>query len=196
MIKIIDNISNRLAHKFRFGYHEIDDMKQQIFLEVLKPDQAGKNILEKFDPARGSSLDSILWIHIRNRLHNFKRDNFIRPEKPCDNCPIKAYVNNECTAFSNLLECDPYFTWFTKNQSKKSLINDTFSQKDIHDHRASSIDDIFFSKEIYNIVNNNIPVSIREDWIRFTNKLKIPKNKREKLIQEILIILKENGIEP
>lgn len=171
-------------------------MKQQIFLEVLKPDQLGKNILEKFDSNRGSSLESILWVHIRNRLHNFKRDNFVRPEKPCDSCPINAYINNKCQAFSNLLECEPYSLWVNKNESKKSLVSDTVSQQDIHDHRANPVEDVIFTKQIYKIVNDNIPVSMREDWIRFSNKLKIQKNKREKLLEKIIIILKENGIEP
>ncbi len=55
---------------------------------------------------------------------------------------------------------------------------------------------ILAAKQIYKIVNDNIPVSMREDWIRFSNKLKIQKNKREKLLEKIIIILKENGIEP
>ena len=29
VLQIINNITNRLAGKFKFGYHEIEDMKQQ-----------------------------------------------------------------------------------------------------------------------------------------------------------------------
>ena len=46
---------------------------------------------------------------------------------------------------------------------------------------------IIFTKQIYKIVNDNIPVSMREDWIRFSNKLKIQKNKREKLLEKITL---------
>jgi len=79
-------------------------MKQQIFLEILKPDKNGVTILEKFDPDKGNSLDSFLWIHARNRLHNFKRDNYSRLDKPCFNCPLKAYKNKECTKYSKITE--------------------------------------------------------------------------------------------
>lgn len=194
VIEIIDRISTRLANKFRFGYHEIEDMKQQVFLEVLKPDRNGVTILEKFDESKGNSLDSFLWIHARNRLHNFKRDNFARPDLPCNQCPIKAYVDGKCTAFEKMMECEYYFKWYTRNETKKSLASNSASvEVDIEYNQ--DIDDKIFSKEIYKIVNKNIPISLREDWIRFSNRLKLSKQKREQLMELIIQILKENGIE-
>jgi len=198
VIAIIARISSRLAIKFRFGYHEIEDMKQQVFLEVLKPDKNGLTILEKFDPNKGNSLDSFLWIHARNRLHNFKRDNFARPDKPCDNCPFQAYINYECTKFSNMMDCSYYFKWFNRNEVKKSLASNQTSGKaqnpDVE--YETDINTAIFSKDIYNLINLNIPISMREDWIRFANRLKLSKQKREQMTEVILNILKENGIEP
>ena len=199
MIEIVSRISSRLASKFKFGYHEVDDMKQQVFLEILKPDRNGTTILEKFDPEKGNSLDSFLWIHARNRLHNFKRDNFARPDKPCDNCPFNAYINHECTKFSSMKDCNHYFKWFNRNEVKKSLAsNQTSSISSVNSEVQydAKVDDKIFSKEIYKLINSNIPVSMREDWIRFSNKLKISKQKREQMIEFIFQILKENGIEP
>ena len=197
MIEIIDRISTRLANKFRFGYHEVEDMKQQVFLEVLKPDKNGVTILEKFDTEKGNSLDSFLWIHARNRLHNFKRDNFARPDLPCTQCPLKAYVKGECTAYSQMMECEYYFKWHCRNETKKSLAsNQASAQAETEVHYTNDIDNKIFSKEIYGLVNKNIPISLREDWIRFTNRLKISKQKREQLMELVLQILKENGIEP
>ena len=69
LIAIVDKIANRFANTFKFGYHELEDMKQQawqVALEGLK-DYDGKRPLENF-----------LWTHVRNRLYNFKRDNLKR----------------------------------------------------------------------------------------------------------------------
>jgi len=195
VIEIIDRISTRLASKFKFGYHEVEDMKQQVFLEVLKPDKNGITILEKFDTEKGNSLDSFLWIHARNRLHNFKRDNFARPDLPCTQCPLKAYVKGECTAYSQMMDCEYYFKWHCRNETKKSLASNNQSTTQTIEP-AVEYDDRIFSKEIYGIVNKNMPVALREDWIRFTNKLKISKQKREALTEIIIEILKENGIQP
>lgn len=170
-------------------------MKQQVFLEVLKPDKNGITILEKFDTQKGNSLDSFLWIHARNRLHNFKRDNFARPDLPCTQCPLKAYIKGECTAYTQMMDCEYYFKWHCRNETKKSLASNNQAASQTIEP-AVEYDDRIFSKEIYGIVNKNIPVSLREDWIRFTNKLKISKQKREALTEIIIEILKENGIKP
>ena len=111
LIAIVDKIANRFASTFKFGYHELEDMKQQawqVALEGLK-DYDGKRPLENF-----------LWTHVRNRLYNFKRDNYFRPEKPCDRCPL--LVNDVCTKFKDRLECDLYSRWEKRTEKRKSLM--------------------------------------------------------------------------
>ena len=194
VIAIIQAIAARLAGKFKFGYHELEDMKQQVYIEILTPDRKGFNALEKFDPANGAPLDSFLWVHVRNHLHNFKRNNFARPDKPCDNCPLAAYVNFECTAFSNMNDCEIYDRWEARNQSKKSLMATKEESSGTIDE-ADGIDKLSHGKEIFSIINDNIHYSFREDWIRFTNRLKLSKKRREELMAEILSILQAKNIE-
>ena len=79
VIQIINNIANRLAGKFKFGYHDLEDMKQQARLFAWEG-------MENYDGIR--PLENFLWTHVRNRLYNFKRNNFGRPDKPCDSCPF------------------------------------------------------------------------------------------------------------
>jgi len=57
------------------------------------------------------------------------------------------------------------------------------------------INDEIFSKEIYSIVDSSIPISLREDWIRFVNKINISKSKRKILMEHIHKILKDKGID-
>ena len=79
LLDTIDIITKKLAYKFKFGYHQIEDMKQQISIFALEG-------LENYDNKR--PLENFLWTHVRNRLFNFKRDNYQRPDKPCKTCPF------------------------------------------------------------------------------------------------------------
>ena len=81
VMDIITSISNKLASKFKFGYHDIDDMKQQAMLFAWEG-------LENYDGIR--PLENFLWVHVKNRLYNFKRNNYSRPNKPCENLPIQC----------------------------------------------------------------------------------------------------------
>jgi len=184
VVVIIQRIAGKLANKFKFGYHEMDDMKQQGALFAWEG-------IAKYDNVR--PLENFLWVHVRNQLFNFKRNNFARPDKPCDDCPLKAYTNLQCTAFTNMNDCEAYDRWESRNQSKKSLMSTKEELKGAFDD-TSAVEDRVFAGELFRIVNSNIHYSLREDWIRFTNKLKLNKKRREELMAAILIILQEHNI--
>lgn len=184
VVEIINRVAARLASTFKFGYHEIDDMKQQAALFAWEG-------IDKYDGVR--PLENFLWVHVRNRLYNFKRNNYARPDKPCYNCPLNAYVDGQCTAYDNVMDCEFYEKWHNRNEVKKSLMS-TKESMDIHGDKNTTVEDEVFGKHIYQIVDKEIPANLREDWIRFANKLKLPKNKRLILIEKIKEILEGHGI--
>lgn len=186
VLQIIERISNKLAGTFKFGYFEIEDMKQEAALFAWQG-------LKNYDGVR--PLENFLWVHVRNRLYNLKRNNYSRLDKPCLDCPFNAYKNHECTKFFNMLDCDLYERWELRNQVKKNLMS-TKDQTDPAQAQSSSAEEELFSRELYNVIDENIPVNLREDWIRLTYKLKLSKQKREMLLEIIKEILIENGIEP
>ena len=51
------------------------------------------------------------------------------------------------------------------------------------------------NKKIYNLIDKNIPPHMREDWIRFINKAKLSKTKKDILINYIESIIRENNID-
>ena len=118
LIDTINVITKKLAYKFKFGYHEIEDMKQQISLFALEG-------LKNYDHKR--PLENFLWTHVRNRLFNFKRDNYQRPNKPCLTCPFHDPLlqssTNECSKYTDKENCEPYNSWYSRNVSKKNLMN-------------------------------------------------------------------------
>ena len=189
VVQIINNISNRLANKFKFGYHDIDDMKQQARLFAWEG-------IENYDGVR--PLENFLWTHVRNRLYNFKRNNFGRPDKPCDSCPYFdiAHENDKgypCKAYDDHEECDLYMGWFKRNTAKRNIMNT--AQLDLEVRQSDAIEEMLDKKQIFNLIDKSIPVHYREDWIRFINNLKLSKAKRESLVATIVGILKENKID-
>ena len=151
---VLDNISKRLANKFRFAYHNFDDMKQQAAIFALEG-------LEKYDNSR--PLENFLWTHVRNRLFNYKRNNYQRPDKPCLTCPLydKAYKssNSQCLKYSDKSECDLFSSWSTRNETKKNIIQP-----------ATIENDIFFCENTNTIDNSNMNIAPEEyaidpNWI-------------------------------
>ena len=78
-LEVWEKISKKLGYKFKFGYHSHEDMKQQAAIFALEG-------LKNYDNKR--PLENFLWTHVRNRLFNYKRDNYQRPNKPCLTCPF------------------------------------------------------------------------------------------------------------
>ena len=189
VLQIINDISNRLAAKFKFGYHEIEDMKQQARMFAWEA-------LDRYDGVR--PLENFLWTHVRNRLYNFKRNNFGRPDKPCDGCPhFDPSISNAkgygCRAFDDHEECELYAGWLRRNTAKRNIMNTAQLELDVRGN--GSIEDFLDKKHIFNLVDKSISVSDREDWLRLVNNLKMPKIRRESLVERIIAILEENGID-
>tara|TARA_R110000824_G_scaffold237755_2_gene426565 strand:- start:8964 stop:9470 length:507 start_codon:yes stop_codon:yes gene_type:complete len=152
--------------------------------------------LDNYDGIR--PLENFLWTHVRNRLYNFKRNNFGRPDKPCDVCPFFdiSFTNSKgygCKAYDNHEECDLYTGWLSRNTAKKNIMNTAQLDQEIKgkDHIEDAID----KKHIFNLLDREIPVQHREDWIRLINDLKLPKVRKQTMIELILNILKENNID-
>ena len=116
-LSVLDNISKRLGNKFKFGYHTFEDMKQQAAIFALEG-------LNRYDSSR--PLENFLWTHVRNRLFNYKRDHYQRPDVPCNTCPFFDKLcqksKNQCTEFSNRNDCQLYDAWYIRNNAKKNIM--------------------------------------------------------------------------
>ena len=194
-LKVLDNISQRLGHKFKFGYHSYEDMKQQAAIFALEG-------LEKYDNSR--PLENFLWTHVRNRLFNYKRDNYQRPDKPCLSCRFydQHCVNsvNQCTEYTNKTNCEEYNNWYNRNNNKKNIMkpvgiedlqeqNVTINQL----YSSSSIVDIVSNQQILKILDENIPAQYRPTYLKMKHGDKVYKNDLNKLTDCIKTILKEHG---
>ena len=194
VLQIMEKVAKRLAYKFRFGYYDIDDMKQEAYLEAIKG-------LEKYDEKR--PLENFLWTHVRNRLFNLKRNKYERPDKPCLQCPLNAYSEEDdsCLIYDLRLDCGIYNRWDTRNRTKKNLMRPIeFSEvRDESEKNMSNRDDIenkVIINEILEIIDKNlVNMELRKLWLKMREGVSIIKDKRTKVYDEINKILKEYKID-
>lgn len=185
-LKVVENISKRLANKFKFAYHSFEDMKQQAAIFALEG-------LEKYDNSR--PLENFLWTHVRNRLFNYKRNNYQRPDKPCLTCEFfdKYCKNstNQCSQYTDKYACSLYAAWAKRNENKKNIIQPSYIEDySIFIQNNSSVDNIQ-NQEIINFLDTNIEIEYRESYLKLKHGVKIPKSQLVKLQSHILKLMEK-----
>ena len=190
-LNVINIITKKLAYKFKFGYHDIDDMKQQITIFAIEG-------LKNYDHKR--PLENFLWTHVRNRLFNYKRDNYQRPNKPCITCPLyDQYLKNSssgCSKYQNKNDCDLYYKWLNRNNNKKNLMHLT-TIDEIKDYgnlfeNSSDYTQDLDTKEILNKIEDHLNGELREIYLKLKNGTRVNKSDSDRLFNHIKInILKK-----
>lgn len=186
-LQAVENISKKLIYKFKFGYHEIEDMKQQAAIFALEG-------LENYDNKR--PLENFLWTHVRNRLFNFKRDNYFRPDNVCVGCPFFdpkfKKSSNQCSKFSNKNDCSIYSQWSDRNAIKKNIMQPTNIEHSDTDLKSSNnIFDFISNNELLLIIEDKIHIKYRETYLRLKGGSKVSKQDLKKLQDHISEILQE-----
>jgi DNA-directed RNA polymerase specialized sigma24 family protein len=157
-------VVNRVAHKYRFGYYDIEDIKQEAFIIAMEA-------MDRYD--EGRPLENFLAVHISNRLKNFKRDNFFRP----DYVPPSGKITND-------------------NNTKRFLMEplDIDNIRDEHERNMrgeENIVDELAQKELMNIIDTSLDMGLRGDYLRILHGVYVPKPRREQIYESIMQILRE-----
>ena len=173
-LEALNNITTRLAYKFKFGYHSYEDMCQQAAIFAIQG-------LEKYDHKR--PLENFLWTHVRNRLFNFKRDNYRRPDKPCHSCPFydKLYKksSNQCLKYTNVDDCSIFYKWSHRNTNKENIMKPAPLEDNMNgsEYLFNNIADA----EILNKIEMSITGEIREIYLKLKHGSKVSKADIKKL---------------
>lgn len=188
-LEVWEKISKKLGYKFKFGYHSHEDMKQQAAIFALEG-------LKNYDKSR--PLENFLWTHVRNRLFNYKRDNYQRPDKPCLTCPFfQPKSSHDCSEFSNKNDCSLFNSWSTRNDAKKNIMKPIAIDNVSENNREIAKDDFLSNignKEILNLIDKNVSVKNRPIFLKVIGGSKVPKTELKKLINEIRKILQDHDI--
>lgn len=190
VIDIIEKIASNIAWKFVFANYTYEDIKQEAFIWGIKG-------LDKYNPEQ--PLENFLWVHIKNRLCNLKRKKYTRIDKPCLTCPLKAYVKNKdlCTAFDTKADCKLYASWQARNEKKKNIIMpvNIGLVSDADSSLTISAVDTFIYSETVDLIDKNISIEVRPIWLKVRGGIKLLKEEREMLQDEVRQILRENNVE-
>jgi len=195
VLKVIEEIVYRLAAKFRFGFLDIDDLKQEARMIAWEG-------IDRWDGQR--SLKNFLWSHVHNRLFNFKRNKYQRIDKPCLKCPINKFdkQTKKCLIYSEdyLDDCKFYYKWILRNLAKRNLM-DTVNFEAIDDrneHRMwtnnSDVVENLQNKEIMERIKAKIPFNYLDVYTKYINGVKLNSIVKANIKQLIINILEEEGI--
>lgn len=155
-----------MVSKYKFGYYDIDDIKQEAFI-------IGWKVLPKFNGS--APLENFLSVHIRRRLLNFQRDNYYRLDIKDD--MTKRSKNN--IAKKNLIDTI-------------SIDNVQDEHEDNMFYYVEFINDIE-CKEILKLIDIHLDIDLRTDYLRMRDGITIAKAKRDKIYEAIHKILEEHG---
>ena len=179
VLEAINKTVSYLSPSFKFGYYDVEDMKQEgtIFcIEALPQFNFSKSCQDDIKDA----LATFLKKHVR-------RKQLTRSEPPSCDCELCVRDSH------NRLDCKKYSNWVKRNISKKSLM-EPFDVDSMNNSDASfllNFEDHLLSSDILSILDEHIPSSIRVEYRKFIDGASISKQKKERLIKEIKIILKE-----
>jgi hypothetical protein len=165
-----------------------EDIFQECVIIVMK-----SGCLEKYDTSL--PLENFLTVHLRNRLYNFKRDNFARPTKPCLNCPLGAYLPPDgCSLFDKLDECSIYNRWNSANVNKKNIMN-TISIHDVIDEKEGNmryepmLDEYIDDKDRSEFFLENLSIEGRKIYLKLLDSHKLSNEEIRVLSEEISELL-------
>lgn len=135
----------------------VEDMEQEAALIAWEA-------LDKYEGKKGS-LGAFLWAHVHNRLFNFKRDNFQRPDRPnADKVSIMCPTDI-------------------------SGVDEKYSVGDLKD-ATTDVD----AKYIRALIDENMSVRLRPYWLQLINGVTVKKGQRDKVMAEVRQILETHNI--
>lgn len=184
VLAAIERVVSRLAPNFRFGYFTVEDIKQQGRLYALQGLSSG------YDPSR--PLESFIFSHVRNRLINYKRDNYKRTDCPCRLC--YGMMSGQ-SKHPDGKYCDKFLVWQKRNIKKQNILSplDISNISDECEKRTRTESTIVQDaeiKEIVEIIDRELPVEYRAQYLQMKEGLSVPKAKRTEIEEKVNEILK------
>jgi len=169
VLQTIQKVVRRIAHKFKFGYYDYDDICQEGTIIALEG-------LSRYDGRH--PLENFLAVHVSNRLKNFKRDNFCRQESISPSGDNKA-------------------SWELRNNTKRFLmepldITEIRDEREVNMSVGNDFIDTVERRELIDIIDRKLEVSMRSDYLRMLHGVYVPKTRREQIIDAVVAIVMEH----
>jgi DNA-directed RNA polymerase specialized sigma24 family protein len=180
VIKLIYTITSHLSVKFRFGYLSQDDIQQECFILAIDG-------LERYDETM--PLENFLRVHIKNRLCNLKRK-YQRRELQC----VCKTCSDKTLDVNSKMVCIKYKQWYDRNLSKKNImlpigIDEVSDEHEKGMRTSVDLDNKIYQNDIFQKIDNLLPVDMRADYIKIKNGIKVSKSRYDKIVAKIQELL-------
>lgn len=185
-MEIIDKVVTQLSKQFKFGYYDVDDLKQEGIILALDVINDGR-----YDEDR--PLENFLRVYIKSRFINLKRNKYFRTAMPCHTCPLydefcKKSLN-QCLGYSDKLECDKYAVWHKLNHTKKNLI-DCINITDVNDEHENNmkentyIEEKLATTQLKEYIDEHLPAEMRADYLKMITNYDVKPSQQAKLTKQ------------
>jgi DNA-directed RNA polymerase specialized sigma24 family protein len=169
LLASIDKIVSFLAPSFVFGFYGKDDIKQQATLFAIEA-------LPRYNHT--NTVDNFLFISVKNRLINFRRDNYHCDGSPCREC------NSTGSYHANGHKCKKYLAWEKRMKGRKNVaFPDKMDDIDTCD-RHDFVEEICYN-ELVEQANEKVPPNLRKYFVMMLNDVPVPKRYREQIQQHL-----------
>jgi len=168
-------VAEKLAPQYAFGYYDEEDIEQECYIMAI-------NAIEKYDSSIGS-LENFLYTHLNYKLQNLWRKKYYRRNFECKIC---GGNDPECSS------CDRRRRRFLV---KKHLLEPIDIQHVTQNYYIDNPSKNLELEEIFIIINKNLEIELRADYLRMLDGITIPKVRRTMIEGRVVEILEEHGYE-
>lgn len=173
VLEVVEEIVTKLSKKLTFGFYDIEDIQQEGRMRALTTG------LETFDDTRftdaemAKALERFLRIHVTTRMKNFMRDNMGRSEKP--------------------INPDRVENWERVNKRRRNIMRPASIHEISHEFPllTSAVEEIHHT-HLMELINKNLPVDLRTDFLRMCDGVRVPKPRQSKVREAIAEIIQLN----
>lgn len=197
IIEAVEKFSSYLASVYKFGFYEIDDLKQEAMVRAFQAMNNGT-----YDESK--DLDQYLFMTVKNHFKNIHRKYRQQNKPPCLTCPLydpgfKSSLN-QCVEYADKNDCEPFNSFNNKYKNRLSLLQPsdiaTISEDDKNQLviEYNLLEDLS-QTELFDYVDKNISPEIRGDFLRMLSGVKINSENTKRVQREVVAILIEGGFE-
>lgn len=173
VLEVIEEIVTKLSQKLTFGFYDMEDIQQEGRIRAMTTG------LETFDDTRftdkemAKALERFLRIHVTTRMKNFMRDNMGRSEKP--------------------INPDRVENWERVNKRRRNIMRPASIHEITHEFplQTSAVEEIHHT-HLMDLINKNLPIELRTDFLRMCDGVRIPKPRQSKVREAIAEIIQLN----
>lgn len=162
VLAVINDVVISLSSTFEFGYYEREDLQQEGRIFALEG-------LPRWDITKGASLKTFLYNHVKRRFINLKRNKYQRP--------VPKDISED--KLERLLK---------RNDIKRSLM-ETAESSDDDKNKSFESSDAIQQRELFSLIDRQLPVELRSDYRCILEDVKIPKHRRDRVIVALKEIL-------